>query len=457
MNADKTASLRISHVGLRGVVGAGLTAAHVIDFASAFGTLVDAGGAVIVGRDPRASGVMIRQGVIAGLLACGRDVVDLGVVPTPVIQHAIRRLDAAGGVSIGASHNTADWNALKFFGRKGTYLSTAEASELLDIYHLHKFDFVEWNRVGKLRHEAGAIDLYLDELAEHYDFAGLRDLRVVCDCCNGTSSLILRRANERFGVNFILINEKIEGVSFAHAPSTTKDTVGLQLAPLMRPLNADAGFLFDVDSDRVALAAEDGTPVSEEMVLPLLADYLLPRGPGKLVITNLSTTALLEEIAACHGGQVVRVPVGRQAAIDALSSYRPEQIALAGEGTGAVMMPQFRFVYDGIASMLAILSMMRERQAKLSRILAGYPRYSILKGQLPLVTQRIPALLAELSERHGDGRANVADGLRIDWPGRWFHVRVSQTEPVVRVICEQRGAAPVELYESLMDEVRSFA
>jgi phosphomannomutase len=193
------------------------------------------------------------------------------------------------------------------------------------------------------------------------------------------------------------------------------------------------------------------------MVLPLLADYVLPRGPGKLVITNLSTTALLEDIAAQHGGRVVRVPVGRQAAIDALSSYRPEQIALAGEGTGAVMMPQFRFVYDGIASMLAILSMMRERRSKLSEILAGYPKYSILKGQLPLVTQRIPALLAELRDRYSEGSANVADGLRIDWPDRWFHVRVSQTEPVVRVICERRGEPPVELYEALIDEVRSFA
>jgi phosphomannomutase len=452
-----TKSLRISQVGLRGIVGAGLTAAHVIDFASAFGTLLEPGGAVVVGRDPRASGVMLRQGVIAGLLACGREVIDLGMAPTPVIQHAIRRLDAAGGVSIGASHNTADWNALKFFGRNGTYLSSAEASELLDIYHLKKFDFVEWNRVGKLRAETGAIDHYLDELATYYDFAALAGMRVLVDCCNGTSSLILRRVNERFGTAFILINEKVEGVAFAHAPSTTKDAVGLQLAPLMKPLGADAGFLFDVDSDRVALAAEDGNAISEEMVLPLLADYLLRRGPGKLVITNLSTTALVEEIAARHGGKVLRVPVGRQAAIDALSSYRPEQIALAGEGTGAVMMPQFRFVYDGIASMLAVLSMMREQGRKLSEILGAYPRYSILKGQLPLVTQRIPALLAELRERYPNGCANVADGLRIDWPGRWFHVRVSQTEPVVRVICEQRGAPPVELYESLVEEVRSFA
>jgi phosphomannomutase len=439
------------------VVGSALTATHVLDFSSAFGTFLEPGGAVVIGRDPRASGIMLREGVVAGLLACGRDVIDLGLCSTPVIQQTIRRLGAAGGVSIGASHNTVDWNALKFFGREGKYLSTSEAGELLDIYHLRKFDFVEWNHLGKLRFEEGAIDSYLDELATVYDFEGIKKLRVVVDCCNGTSSLILRRANERFGTSFILINEKLEGVSFAHAPSTTRDMVGLQLAPLMKPLGADAGFLFDVDSDRVALAADDGSPISEEMVLPLVADYLLPRGQGKLVITNLSTTALLEHVAANHGGRVVRVPVGRQAAMDALASYRTEQIALAGEGTGAVMMPQFRFVYDGIASMLTILSMIRERGESLSAILAGYPKYSILKGQVPLVTQRIPALLMELRERYSDGCANVADGLRVDWPDRWFHVRVSQTEPVVRVICEQRGGSPRELFESLMDQVRRFA
>jgi phosphomannomutase len=450
-------SLRISHVGLRGVVGSALTASHVLDFAAAFGTFLDPGGAVVVGRDPRSSGVMLREGLLSGLLACGHDVIDLGIAPTPVIQHSIRRRNAAGGVSIGASHNSAEWNALKFLGRDGTYLSTAEASELLDIYHLKKFSFVEWNHLGSVRSETLAIDRYLDDLAASYDFEALRKFRVLVDCCNGTSSLILRRANERFGAGFILINEKIEGVSFAHEPSTTRDAVALQLAPLMQPLGADAGFLFDVDSDRVALAAEDGTPVSEEMVLPLIADYLLPRGPGKLIITNISTTALLEEIAARHGGKVVRVPVGRQAAIDALSTYRPEQIALAGEGTGAVMMPQFRFVYDGIASMLAVLSMLHESGRTLSQTLAGYPKYSILKGQVPLVTQRIPALLMDLRERYASGRVNVLDGLRVDWPGRWFHVRVSQTEPIVRIICEQRGEPPRELFDALLEEVRSFA
>jgi phosphomannomutase len=366
-------------------------------------------------------------------------------------------MDAAGGISIGASHNAAEWNALKFFGRNAIYLSTAEANELLDIYHLKKFSFVEWNEIGNLRKEANALDPYLDELAEVFDFNTLRGFRVVVDCCSGTSALILRRMNERFGFSFILINEKMQGVAFAHEPATNKDMVGLQLAPLMQPLGADAGFLFDADSDRVAFATEDGSPVSEEMVLPLLADYQLPRGEGKLIITNVSTTALVDEIASRHGGEVVRVAVGRQAAIDALSIYRPEQIALAGEGTGAIMMPQFRFVYDGIVSMLAVLSMMRERGRKLSEIIAAYPKYSILKGQVPLVTHRMPALLAALRETYADGCASVVDGLRVDWPDRWFHVRVSQTEPVVRIISERRGEAPRELHDAVIEQVRSFA
>jgi phosphomannomutase len=433
-----------------------MTAAHVLDFAAAFGAFLPPG-PVLIGRDPRASGLMIREGVVSALLACGHDVVDLGIVSTPVIQHAMSRFDAAGGLSIGASHNSAAWNALKFFGPRGTYLSTAEAGELLDIYHLRKFDFVDWTAIGHLRQDSTALDSYLDELAQAFDFDRLRRFRVVVDCCNGTSSLILRRLNDRFGFSFILINERIEGVDFAHEPNTASRILGLQLAPLVKPLGADAGFLFDVDSDRVAFATELGEPVSEEMVLPVLASYLLPRETGKLIITNLSTTALLDDIAAQYGGRVLRVAVGRQAAIDALSAYRPEQIAIAGEGTGAVMMPRFRFVYDGIASMLAVLTRMSEEGRTLSEIVSSYPRYSILKGQVPLVTQRIPALLMDLQHKYADGRLNASDGLRVDWPDRWFHVRVSQTEPVIRIICEQRGDPPLALYESLIEQVRAYA
>ncbi|MFN7918531.1 MAG: hypothetical protein U0Q16_00450 [Bryobacteraceae bacterium] len=450
-------ALRISHVGLRGVVGQGLTAGHVLNFASAFGTFLEGSDSVVIGRDTRASGRMLREGVVAALMACGHRVVDLGVVSTPVVQHAIRRLRAAGGISIGASHNAAEWNALKFLGRNGTYLSTAEASELLDIYHLKKFGYVPYKTIGTLEEDHAALDLYLDELASAFDLDALRPYRVIVDCCNGTSALTLRRMRERFGLDLILINERTDEADFAHEPSINQRTVGLQLAPLVRPVNAHAGFLFDADSDRTAIATETGDPVSEELILPMLADYMLPRSQGKLVITNLSSTALLEEVSARHGGRVIRVPVGRQAAMDALANYRPEQVVLAGEGTGAVMMARFRFIYDGIASMLGILSMMHERGEPLSRIVAGYPRYSMLKAQVPLVSHRVPALLMEIQQAFSDGAANIADGLRVDWADRWFHVRVSQTESIVRVIAEQRGDPPRALFDAVMDRVEALA
>jgi phosphomannomutase len=450
-------ALRISQVGLRGVVGSGMTAGHVIDFASAFGTFVEPGRPVLIGRDPRASGSMIREGVVAGLLACGHEVVDLGIVSSPIVQHAIRRRDASGGISISASHNNAEWNALKFFGARGTYLSTAEANELLDIYHLRKFRFVDWTGIGHVRLASGAIDRYLDDLTSAFDFEPLKRLKVVVDCCNGTSSLILKRMNERFGFGFILINEAPNGRQFAHDPMISAQTIAMQLAPLMKPLGADIGFQFDVDSDRVGIATEDGDAVSEEMILPLIADYMLPRSSGKLVITNLSSTALLEDVVGPHGGKVLRVPVGRQATIDALAGYRTEQIALAGEGTGAVMMSQFEFVYDGIASMLAILSLMIDRKQPLSEILAAYPQYVMMKAEEPLTSTRIPELLTKLQQQYSDGKINVQDGLRVDWPDRWFHVRVSQTEPILRVICEQRGEAPTALFNSLMEQVRDSA
>jgi len=450
-------SLRISQVGLRGVVGpGGLTAAKVLDFAAAFGTLLDAPGKVVIGRDPRASGVMIREGVIAGLLSTGHEVVDLSVVSTPVIQHSIVRLDAAGGISIGASHNAAEWNALKFFGARGTYLSSGEAGELLDIYHLKKFAFTPYQSIGHLQQDSGAIDQYLDDLARVFPPERLKKFRVLVDCCNGLSALLLRRLRERFGLDLVLINERIEGKAFAHEPATNRKMVELQLAPLMTHVGADAGFLFDIDSDRVALATETGEAVSEELVLVILADEFLERGPGKIVITNVSTTGLLEEVAARHHGRVERVAVGRQAAIDALQSFRPEQVAIAGEGSGAVMMPQFRFVYDGIAAMLAILDRMQRKNITLSQLLASYPLYSILKGEVPLESHRIPDMLYALEKFHPDAQKNTTDGLRLDWPGKWVHVRVSQTEPLVRVICEQRGSPPQKLFEETMEIVRSY-
>ncbi|MFO0283648.1 MAG: phosphoglucosamine mutase, partial [Acidobacteriota bacterium] len=177
-----SSSLRISTVGVRGVVGPGLKAHHALEFAAAFSVFLGRPDPVLIARDPRASSVMLREGIVASLLASGRDVIDLGLVSTPVLQHAIQRSNAAGGISIGASHNNADWNALKFLGPNGTYLSSGEASELLDIYHLRKFEFRDWTSVGMLHYDDEALDRYMEELEQVFDLEALKGLRIVADC-----------------------------------------------------------------------------------------------------------------------------------------------------------------------------------------------------------------------------------------------------------------------------------
>jgi len=450
-------SLRISTVGVRGIVGPGLKAHHALEFAAAFSVLLDRADPVMIARDPRASSVMLREGIVASLLASGRDVIDLGLAPTPVLQHAIQRTNAAGGISIGASHNSAEWNALKFLGPNGTYLSSGEASELLDIYHLRKFDFKDWTQVGRLHFDDEAIELYIQELERVFDFKALEGLKIVADCSSGLSSLILKRIKERHPVNITMINAALESKNFAHTPNTNARTVGLQLAPVVQAIGADLGVLFDMDSDRIAVCCGDGVPVSEEMILPLLADYQLKLHPGRMVITNLSTTSLVDDIAARYNASVLRVPVGRQHAMDALAMYPVEKIAVAGEGTGAVMLPEFRFVYDGIASLLALASHLKRERTSLRKLLTQMPSYDMRKLEVGLDAKRIPELMTELEDRWAGAKMNTQDGLRVDIEAGWFHVRVSNTEPVVRVIAEMRQGSAEELISKLLETVRSYA
>jgi len=450
-------SLRISTAGVRGIVGVGLKAHHALEFAAAFSVFLSRPDPVLIARDPRASSVMLREGIVASLLASGRDVIDLGLASTPVLQHAIQRTNAAGGISIGASHNNAEWNALKFLGPNGTYLSSGEASELLDIYHLRKFDFRDWTQVGRLQFDDEALGAYIEDLERVFDFKNLHGLKIVADCSSGLSSLILKRIKDRHPVDITMINATLEAKAFAHTPNTNARTVGLQLAPVVQAIGGDLGVLFDMDSDRIAVCCGDGEVVSEEMILPLLAEYQLKRQPGRMIITNLSTTSLVEDVAAKYQATVLRVPVGRQHAMDALAMYPAERIAIAGEGTGAVMLPEFRFVYDGMASLLALASHLKEERVSLKKLLLTLPKYDMRKVEVKLDAKRIPELMTHLEDHWSGARLNTQDGLRVDMEDGWFHVRVSNTEPVVRVIAEMRRGSVESLMAKLLDTVRSYA
>jgi phosphomannomutase len=457
MSQGLNRSLRISTAGVRGIVGPGLRGRHAIEFGAAFCSFLPQDGPVLLARDPRASSEMLREGVLAAVLASGRDAIDLGLASTPVLQHAIHHHQAAGGISIGASHNAAPWNALKFFGAQGNYLNSGEAAEFLDIYHLQRFQFQGWERVGKLHFDNEAIDRYIAALERVFDIARLRKLKLVADCSSGLSSLLLQRLREKHGLSLTLLNASLEHKHFSHEPNTNARNVNLILAPVVEALHADLGVLFDMDSDRIALCSDRGQAVSEELVLPLLADYQLAREPERLIITNLSTTSLLEDIAARHLGEVVRVPVGRQHAMDALAIYPMERIAIAGEGTGAVMLPEFRFIYDGMAGLLAVMTMIVDRGKPLSELLAELPQYAMRKVEVPLDAKRIPALMMRLEEKFSSYPQDTRDGLRVSLPAGWFHVRVSNTEPLVRIIVEMREGDAEELTAQLRSEVSAYA
>ncbi len=450
-------TLRISTAGVRGIVGSGLKGRHALEFAAAFSSFVEHEGPILIARDPRASSEMLREGIAASLLASGRNVIDLGLASTPVVQHTIQRLNAAGGISIGASHNSAPWNALKFLGPNGTYLNSGEASELLDIYHLKRFRFKGWQEVGSLHYDEDAIDHYLRTVEDAFDLHALRPLRIVADCASGLSSILLRRLKERHPLQITLLNARLEKKHFSHEPNTNARNVSMQLAPVVQAIGADLGVLFDMDSDRIAVCCNDGDPVSEELILPLLAEYQLARQPGRLIITNLSTTSLLEDIASRHQGAVLRVPVGRQHAMDALAMYSADRIAIAGEGTGAVMFPEFRFIYDGIVSLLALGTMIVERKTNLRHLLRTMPAYDLRKLEVPLDSKRIPSLMMRLEERYGAYERDTRDGLRVQLEKGWFHVRVSNTEPIVRVIVEMREGSAEALAQELVDHVKAYA
>ena len=327
---------------------------------------------------------MMREGVVAALIACGRDVVDLGVVSTPVIQHAIRRLDAAGGVSIGASHNAAEWNALKFFGARGTYLSTAEAGELLDIYHLKKFDFVEWRPDRQAALEAGAIDSYLDDLG-----GGVR----------------LRRRSGASGAGGLL--QRDVGAD----PAPHERALRLRLHPHQRADRRRLVRARALDHQAHGGAATGAADAAPSAPTPVSCSTSIPTAwrspPTRARRSARRWCCRCWPTTCCRAGRASwSSPTCRRPRCSKKSrrgtaagscacrwagrppstrwpATAPSRSRSAGEGTGAVMMPRFRFVYDGIASMLAILSMMRERGAKLSEIVDGYPRVLDPEGRGP--------------------------------------------------------------------------
>jgi phosphomannomutase len=427
-------SLKIGISGVRGLVGETFTPELAVGFAQAFGTYLDSG-RILVCRDARPSGPMVRSAVLAGLLAAGCEVIDLGVCPTPSLQLAVRWLGADGGVSITAGHNPEPWNALKFVRGDGLYLNALQADELLDIFHQGEFAKAGWENIRSAVVERDAIAHHLEALSRAFDVEAIRARRltVAVDCCNSSCSYLSPRWLDALGCEVLSVNDDPEA-PFPHAPEPTRRTMA-QLRAVVKAGHADIGFAHDADGERLGIVTEDGEILGEEATLPLCAEIQLSREVGA-VVTNVSTSAAVERVAARHeGASVVRTPVGQAFISEAMAESRA---VIGGEGSGGVIVPRVQLTHDSAAAVGLILEYMARAGAKASELAASLPRLSMLKHDVEVEPNRIYSVLQRVYEElEREGMPfDQTDGVKVQRPDGWVHVRVSNTESKIRVIAE---------------------
>ncbi len=426
--------LKIGISGVRGIVGESVTPKLVMDFASAFGAFVG-GKPVFLARDTRIHGPMLRSASVSALLSSGCDVVDLGICPTPILQHAVRHGSAGGGISVTAGHNDIHWNALTFIHADGTYLNSFQGAEVLDLYHLGRMEKADTDHLGALRGETAAVDRYFEALGAFLDAGAIRRARfkVVVDACSGAGAHLLERFAALLGFDLIPINNEPNGF-FPHDPEP-RPRNAQQVVSVVRAVGADAGFLLNSDVSRVSLVSETGESLSEEFTFPLVADAWLAGHPG-VVVTNFSTSRMIEDVAAAWRSPIVRTKVGQSYAIQALLQ---EEGVLAGEGSGGVAFPAFQPAFDGFLTMGHILETLAKSGRRLSALAGALPRYHIVKEKIYCPPSIIHSVV-DAAETLFHGKAvDTGDGLRAEDRGGWVQVRISATEPMIRVIAEDRS------------------
>jgi phosphomannomutase len=439
-------TLKISISGVRGVVGESLTPTLLVRFAQAFGTYVGPG-TIVIGRDTRTSGEMVRQAVLAGLLSSGCRVIDLDVCPVPTVQLLVRERRARGGICITASHNPAEWNALKFINSAGLFLAAAQARQLLDIYHQGEYAKVSGAEMRDVTREAGAIDLHVKAVLDALGPlpAAARRLRVVVDSCNGAGSVVAPRLLAALGAEVVTVNTTPDG-TFPRGAEPTPENLG-ELCRVVRETGADVGFAQDMDADRLAVVDEQGVPVGEEYTLVLAARYVLARERGPLV-ANLATTVALDAVAREFGCPIYRSKIGEA---NVTEEMRRQGAVVGGEGNGGVIYPRINFARDSLVGMALVLHLLADDGRAVSEILGGLPRPFMFKEKLACRSDKIGRVLKTVREAYARWPQDTRDGVKVTTPDGWFLVRGSNTEPIIRLVAESETEAQAR---ALVDDLR---
>ncbi|MCB9849554.1 MAG: phosphoglucosamine mutase [Phycisphaerales bacterium] len=441
-------TLMVSVSGIRGLIGSTMTPQLATTAGAAFAEAVN-GGRVVVGRDSRPSGPMVASGVISGLLAGGCDVVDLGIVATPTTAVMVRKCSAAGGIVITASHNPAPWNGIKFLNANGNAPPRAEAEKLIAAFREQRSRLVEVENIGTLSSFESANDEHVELVLETVDVSRIRDcgFRVVLDSVNGAGGPAGKTLLSRLGCDVVHVNGKPTG-KFAHTPEPTRENL-VGLCATMKKESADVGFAQDPDADRLAIVDETGTYIGEEYTLAIAAMHMFTTQPGPIA-ANLSTSRMIDVLAERAGDPCVvhRSAVGEANVVEVM---RKTQSMLGGEGNGGVIDPRVVYVRDSLTAMALTLEVMANAGSPLSEIVADLPRFAMVKQKFPCDGERIARALSAVEKAFARDRISTIDGVRIDWPEGWVHVRGSNTEPIMRVIAE---ADDDEAANELIDRVR---
>lgn len=446
-------SLIKSISGIRGTIGGrageGLSPVDVVKFTAAYSKIIArtttrTSRTIVVGRDARISGPMVENLVIGTLCAMGFDVVNIGLASTPTTEIAVTMEKACGGIILTASHNPIQWNALKLLNENGEFFNDALGKEVLSIAEADDYEFATVDKLGKVYTNNTYNRKHIDEVLALplVDVEAIRkaNFTVAVDAVNSVGGIVIPELLEALGVNNIIrLNCEATG-HFAHTPEPIPENL-TQIADLMKTGVADVGFVVDPDVDRLAIVMENGEMFVEENTLVAIADYVLSHTPGSTV-SNLSSSRGLRDITEKHGCSYSASAVGE---VNVTTKMKETGAIIGGEGNGGIIYPEIHYGRDALVGVALFLSLMAKSGKKVSEIKAGLPAYAIAKTKVQLTEGiDVDAILAEVKKRYSNEKITDIDGVKIDFPTCWVHLRKSNTEPIIRIYSEAPTMAEAE-------------
>lgn len=448
-------TLIFSVSGLRGIVGNGLTPDSILKYTSAFAEFCGKG-KIVIGRDARISGEMVKQIVTGTLLAKGNDVIDLGICPTPTVLFNVSKLNAAGGIVITASHNPNEWNALKLLNSRGEFLTPDEYNEMKKNLELDSDSYNLWNKLGSIQKYSEGLSEHINAVlsAKHIDADAIqkRKFRVLLDCVNGAGVYSMPILLTKLGCEVVKLNCEQTGI-FPRLPEPIPENL-TETFKAVKSSDVDLGIVVDPDVDRLVLVTEQGEPFNEENTVTQAVKFVLSKEKG-IVAVNLSTTRAVDDVAAEYGCNVFRSPVGEA---NVVKKMKEVNAVIGGEGSGGVIYPALQYGRDALMGTAITLQHLLEFGKPISELKKSLPQYFIAKDKIEVADDRKANILESLMKEFSSGKITTEDGLRIDFEDHWVHMRMSNTEPVIRCIIESNSAEKSkELLNKYLERIKQVS